>query len=144
MDNVRIARKDWNPEARLDSLMLEVQFEGGDSAGATARMLREHALIAAESIAHLSVHSRNETVRLKAATYIVDRVLASSVSHDIQIAKEQVTLVGQALAGVVRHLGMKYNFDPDSAEVRAIAHETMLQLAAATDGRQQGQGLSPA
>jgi hypothetical protein len=132
-DTPRVAKKEWNPEAQLEDLMLESQFDAGDAAATTARLLREHALVAAESIAHLSAHAHNERVRLQAAQYIVERVLDSALDHDIVMQRAQIKLIGQAMQGVVRALGMRYQFDPDAPEVKMIAQETMLALAASTE-----------
>jgi hypothetical protein len=130
-DNARVANKSWDPEAQLNDLMLEMQFDDGNAAASSARMLREHALQAASSIAHLSAHAGNERVRMQASAYILDKVLNDSLDHDHRLHQELVTMVGSALASVVRALGVRYNFDPDSPEVKSIAHECMVALASA-------------
>jgi hypothetical protein len=109
--------------------MLEFTYDDGDSAAVVSRLLREHALIAAESVAHLSVHARNERVRMQAATYIIDKVLSGRLDADIKLAQAQVGIVGQALTGVVRALGLRFGFDPDDPAVKAVAQETLVSLA---------------
>lgn len=128
-DTPRVADKQWNPEAMLDELMLEAQYDGGDAAASVSRRLREHALVAAESIAHLASHAGNERVRFQASQYIVEKVLEGSFDADRRLEQAQIQLFGQALAMVVRSLGLKFNFDPDAPEVKTIAHETLLELA---------------
>jgi hypothetical protein len=130
VDNVKVAPAVWNPKELISQLMLESQYDGGDSAATTARLLREHSLVAAESIAHLAAHAHNERVRMQAAQYIVDRVLNSALDHDLRLRQEQVAMVGQALASVVRGLGHRFDFDPESIEVKTLAHEALHAIAA--------------
>jgi hypothetical protein len=129
VDDVRVPEQEWNPRAALDSLVFDNQMEGGDAAAATARILREHSLLAAQSICHLAAYAQTERVRLDAARYIVDTVLASGLDADIRLQAEQTKIVGQALYAAVRALGLRYGFDPNSPEVRSLARETILTLA---------------
>lgn len=128
-DTQIVAKREWNPEAQLEELMLEVKFDDGNAQASVARRLRQHAMTAAESIAHLAAYANNERVRLQAASYIVDRVLTDKLGHDLELQQEMIAMVGQALNGVVRQLGLRYDFDPDSTEVRTIAFEAMMALA---------------
>lgn len=129
-DEVRVPRERWDPKEALEGLVFEAQMDGGDAAASTSRLLREHALIAAQSICHLSAYASTERIRFEASRYVVDTVLASGLDADIRLQREQTKLVGQALYAAVRALGLRFGFDPDSAEVRGLAHETMVELAA--------------
>jgi hypothetical protein len=129
MDSPKVAKRNWNPEEQLDELMLEFQFDQGDAAATTARLLREHALVAAESIAHLSAHAGNERVRLQASVFIVERVLESRLDNDLKLQQSQIALIGQALTATIRGLGLRFDFDPDSPVVKSIAHEALSALA---------------
>jgi hypothetical protein len=113
----------------LDSLVFEAQLDGGDAAAATSRILREHALLAAQSICHLSAYSQNDRIRLDASRYIVDTTLEAGLDADIRLQREQTKIVGQALFSAVRALGLRYGFDPNAPDVRALAHDTLLELA---------------
>lgn len=69
----------WDPAEALKSLELEAKLDvGEDGKGnfvhTTERMLVEAGPAAIRSIVHLASHSTNEATRLKAATYITDRV----------------------------------------------------------------------
>jgi hypothetical protein len=113
-------------------LVFEAQLDGGDASAATSRILREHSLLAAQSIVHLAAYSQNDRIRFEASKFVVDRVLAQSLDADIRLQTEQTRLVGQALFAAVRALGLRYGFDPNSADVRELAHDTILTLAANT------------
>lgn len=126
----RVPQEHWNPKAQLEALMFEAQMDGGDTTAATSRILREHALIAAQSICHLSAYASTERIRLQASQYIVDRVLNREAELDLQIQKEQTRAVGQALYATLRTLGLRYGFDVDDPEVRSLAHDTLVQVAA--------------
>lgn len=128
-DETRVPSKEWDPEAALQSLAFEAQMESGDAAAASARLLREHAIMATQSICHLAAFAINERMRFEAARYVVDKVLESSLDHDIRLQRSQTKLVGQALYAAVRALGLRYGFDPDSSDVREVAHDTILALA---------------
>jgi hypothetical protein len=93
---------------------------------ASARVLREHALLAAQAICDLAVYSESERIRYQAATYIVDRVLDSQVDHDLRLSSAQARQVGHAVQLMVRTLGMKYGFDYESPEVRTLATEALV------------------
>jgi len=134
MDAPRVPTRDWNPEKMINELMLESQFDGGDAAASASRLLREHALVAAQSIAHLAAYGHNERVRFQAASYIVDRVLGGRLEDDIKLQQAQIKLVGQTLSSVVRALGMKFNFDPDAQEVRVVTNEAIMAVSRAVDG----------
>ena len=129
-DSVRVPDREWDPKASLQRLMLESQLDAGDAVAAATRLLREHAVMAAQSIAHLSAYGESERVRLQASTWIIDRVLMSELDHDLQLKRDQVRVVGQALTSAIRALGLRYGFEHDSEEARQIAQEALLELAA--------------
>lgn len=128
MDAQRVPKQEWKPREMLDELLLEAQFDGGDAAAATSRLLREHALAAASSIAHLAVYGGNERVRLMAAEYIVDKVLQGGLNEDVKLFQEQQQLVGQALFLVVKALGQHFGFDPQDPVVKGIAHKSLITI----------------
>jgi len=131
-DNIRVAKRDWKPEELLEELKLELQFDSNDAASATARLLRETALPAAQSIAHLALYAGNERVRFQSAQFVVDRTLNMAFDHDLKLQQAQIALVGQVMHGVIRALGLKFGFDPDSPEVKQVAYEKILELASST------------
>lgn len=133
-DETRVPNKDWDPEAALQSLAFEAQMEQGDAAAASARLLREHAIMATQSICHLAAFAVTERIRFEAARYVVDRVLESSLDHDVRLQRAQTKVVGQALYTVVRALGLQHGFDPDSQEVRELAHDAILTFAIEEEG----------
>lgn len=128
-DDVRVPEEQWDPRAALDSLVFEAQLDGGDAAAATSRILREHALIAAQSICHLAAYSQNDRIRFDASRYIVETTLVNGLDADVKLQQAQTKMVGQALFSTVRSLGLRYGFDPNSADVRQLARETLLELA---------------
>jgi hypothetical protein len=129
-DDVRVPNEAWDPKSALDSLVFEAQMDGGDAAAATARILREHSLLAAQSICHLAAYAQTERIRFEAARYVVEATLNTGLDQDIRLQQAQTKLVGQALYAAVRALGLRYGFDPDSSDVRELAHDTILTLAA--------------
>jgi hypothetical protein len=138
-DEARVPEERWNPRAALESLVFETQMDGGDAGAATSRILREHAVLAAQSIAHLAAYAQTERIRLQASQYIVDRVLGSGLDLDIRLQQEQTRQVGQALYSAVRALGLRYGFDPDDPHVRALAHDTLIELTAGPYDQETGQ-----
>jgi hypothetical protein len=130
MDAPRIAKKNWDPDSMLDEIMLESQYDQHDAAASVARRLREHGMIAAESMAHLATHAGNEKVRMDASKYIIEKVLTGGFDHDRRLEEAQKQIMGQAMYALVRALGLEFNFDPESTKVKAIAHETILAVAA--------------
>jgi hypothetical protein len=130
MDSVKIPPKEWDPQALIEDLKFELAFDANNAASATARLLRETATPAAQSISHLAMYAGNEKVRLDAAKFIVDRTLQQALDHDLKMQQAQITLVGQVISTVIRSLGLRYGFDPDSPEVKQIAYEKILELAA--------------
>jgi len=128
-DEARVPEPQWNPREALDSLVFEAQLDGGDAGAATSRILREHAILAAQSICHLAAYAQTERIRLQASQYIVDRVLGAGLDLDIRLQTEQQRIVGQALYAAVRALGLRYGFDPDDPVVRTLAHDTILAIA---------------
>ena len=130
MEQPRVADKTWDPEKLLPELLLEAQYDDYDCTSTASRILRENAITAAHSIAHLSAHAGSERIRLQASQYIVERTLEGKFDHDIKLHGEQIQILGSALAAVVRSLGLKYGFDPDDPEVKRVAHDTLLTLEA--------------
>jgi hypothetical protein len=66
----------WVSDAALAALNLEKAVHPDeDNAGLARRIFLEQAPLAAARIAHLASHAASETVALRAATYITDRVL---------------------------------------------------------------------
>jgi hypothetical protein len=133
-DEARVPEPVWNPREALESLVFEAQMDGGDAAAATSRILREHAILAAQSIAHLAAYASTERVRLQASAYIVDRVLAQGLDADVRLANEQVKAIGQALYTAIRALGLRFGFDPDAPEVRELARESIITLTSPDGG----------
>jgi hypothetical protein len=133
-DEPRVPQRDWDPKSALEGLIFEAQLDGGDSPAATSRILREHALIAAQSICHLAAYASTERVRLQAAEWIVERVLEERLDQDIRLAAEQQKLVGQALYGAVRALGLQFGFDPEDQMVRTVTRDAILAVATESHG----------
>ena len=127
---VRVPNPEWDPQVALQSLVLESHFDDGDQVAATARLLREHALMAAQSVAQLSCYAESERVRMQASTYIIDKVMAAELNHDLNLKRDQVQVVGQALFAAVRALGLRHGFRHDDAATRAIVQDALLTLAA--------------
>lgn len=66
----------WVSDDALAALNLEKQVHGDeDNAALARRIFMEQAPLAAARIAHLAAHAASETVALRAAQYITDRVL---------------------------------------------------------------------
>ena len=128
-DETRVPAAEWNPREALQSLVFESQMDGGDAAAATSRILREHAILAAQSICHLAAYASTERIRMQASVYIVDRVLGSGLDLDIKLQAEQTRQVGQALYATVRALGLRYGFDAEDPMVREVTRETILAIA---------------
>jgi hypothetical protein len=128
-DEARVPEQKWNPKEQLQALVFESQMDNGDATASTARILREHAILAAQSIAHLSAYAQTERIRLAASQYIVDRVLGAGLDADIKLQHEQMRMVGQALYALIRGLGMRYGFDPEGPDARELARTTLLELS---------------
>ena len=134
---VRVPNPEWDPQVALQSLVLESHFDDGDQVQATARLLREHALMAAQSVAQLSCYAESERVRMQASTYIIDKVMAAELNHDLNLKRDQVQVVGQALYAAVRALGLRHGFRHDDAATRSIVQDALLTLAAPQSPRDQ-------
>ena len=68
----------WDPKAALKSLAADAHLElgeGGDERTLSERLLKENAPQAALAVVHLAQNAQNDTVRFKAASYILDRVM---------------------------------------------------------------------
>jgi hypothetical protein len=61
--------------------------------------------------------------------YIIDRVLGGDADMDLKLAQEQAHMVGTAMYTVIRALGLKFNFDPTSPEVRELARKTLITVS---------------
>jgi hypothetical protein len=129
VDTPKIPQKEWNPQAQLAELLLESQFDDHDAAATVSRMMREYAAVAAQSLAHLAVHSTNERVRFQAATYIVDRVLDGGIDWDIKLAEAQMKIFGQALFSAIRELGKEHGFSVEDAPVRSIVAKALIDVS---------------
>jgi|SRR5215472_15025667 len=139
-DVPRVPERDWSPREALQSLVFEAQMDDGNVVAATARVLREHALLAATSIAHLAAYSANDRVRLQAAEFIVEKTLDAQLDHDLQLQREQTRQVGHAMLQLIRTLGVRYGFDPDSPDIKVLAHEA---LVTASTGGGPPQAIGP-
>lgn len=74
--------EDWIPEVELEKLRCEKMVEPDLTDEERARkILWTAAPMAAQSIAWLSVHAVDHSVRFKAATYITDGVVAGKLSR---------------------------------------------------------------
>jgi hypothetical protein len=71
--------KQWDPDQALESLVEEAPLYGETPEMQAKRIFKENLPLAAQSIAHTAAYSPNESVRLKAATYIVERNLGRLV-----------------------------------------------------------------
>lgn len=74
--NVRDNTKAWDPSKAADQLLADQVVHDGESEEATVkRLLRDGSAGAVMSILHLAMNAIGEGVRLKAAQYVVDRLL---------------------------------------------------------------------
>jgi hypothetical protein len=86
--------KAWVPEAEWDSLLCEKSFEPSKTDAELAReTLYKGAPMAARSIAHLSVHGRDEKIRFTAAKYIIDGVIGGGFNAGENLDDVLVELV---------------------------------------------------
>ena len=68
--------KEWDADEALSALEMESSVHGSESdAECATRILCENTPRAVLAIVHLAQHSANEQTRLRAAQYVVDRVL---------------------------------------------------------------------
>jgi len=68
--------KDWLPDSALEALQIERTVQPDMTDEELARkILMTAAPMAAQSVAHLSVHAGAESVRLAAARYIIDGIV---------------------------------------------------------------------
>lgn len=76
--------KQWDPQSVKQAIDMELEFGTVSvddstshitSEGLARNKARAATPVAMDSIIHLATYSENESIRLKAATYIVDRVL---------------------------------------------------------------------
>ena len=65
--------KEWDPDAALSNLAMEKSLDNGDDVVTAARVFRENAVPAAQSIVHLALYSGNESLRFRAAQYVIER-----------------------------------------------------------------------
>ena len=68
--------REWLPDAALDALQCERAVQPDQTDEELARkILMTAAPMAAQSVAHLSVHASAENIRLAAAKYIIDGIV---------------------------------------------------------------------
>lgn len=69
--------RDWDPEAVKLAIDMELEFSEGQSSAEklAMRKIRDSSAFAADAIVYLASHSENESIRFKAAQYILDRVM---------------------------------------------------------------------
>jgi hypothetical protein len=73
----------WNPEDAIEQLVLEsAALEVGNPVDTAQNILKDNAGRAALAVVHMAVHSRDERIRLKAAQYVLDKVIAKNGVDD--------------------------------------------------------------
>lgn len=83
----------WDPERVKQALDTELSVEGINAhRKITARKLREAAPVCADAIAHLATWSTNESVRLKAASYVLDRVYGKVGNDGLKVKEDEGSL----------------------------------------------------
>lgn len=83
----------WDPDRVKRALDTELSVEGVHAhRSITARKLREAAPVCADAIAHLASWSTNESVRLKAAQYILDRVYGKVGNDGLKVKDDEGSL----------------------------------------------------
>lgn len=96
-----MSHRDWDPEAVKEALDLEMKYHDDKTPEAVAtQKLKNSAAYAADAIIHLAIYSENESIRLKAATYITDRVMGKITDQPLG-AGSKGDLLKQLLDGVV-------------------------------------------
>ena len=74
-----MTREEWIPEAELMKLKTERVVNPEKTHLELARdILTSAAPMAAQSLAHLSTHAANESIRMKASQYIIDGVVGGA------------------------------------------------------------------
>lgn len=92
--------RDWNPDEVFQALDTELAVHEDRSIEEIAkRKLRDSAAHAADSIIHLAIHSENESLRLKASAYIIDRVMGKIT--DVPMGTSADDSLASLLKGVV-------------------------------------------
>jgi hypothetical protein len=131
----RLMPEGWDPHEALKQIVEEERLGAGSETAsdnqiaATSRLLREHAILSAQSLAHIAAYGESERTRLSAAKFIVEQTLNQQLEHTQRIHAAQIQQVGRALSAAIRELGLRYGFDPQSDEVRRIARDAMTQVA---------------
>lgn len=95
--------RDWDPDEVQRALDTELAVEGTDSKSRqdiANRKIRDAVPFAADAIIHICLHSENEAHRMKAATYILDRVVGKPNDMPMGAANKDDSLA--QLAGTVR------------------------------------------
>lgn len=83
--------REWDPDAVKQAIDMELQFgDSSTSESLALSTLRKNAAFAADSIAYLATHSENESIRLKASQYILDRVMGRITDTPITSGSEDV------------------------------------------------------
>src|SRR5689334_10014239 len=94
-----MTREEWAPEAEIAKLQMERITAPDKTHLELARdILTSAAPMAAQSLAHLSTHAANESIRMKASQYIIDGVVGGAwgsgdVEQDLLMAL--VTKLGE-------------------------------------------------
>ena len=71
----------WDSDEAIESLKMERALHTDETnENLTRRLLEEAAPSAAQSIIHMALHSANDNTRLRAATYITDKLLDAEAS----------------------------------------------------------------
>lgn len=93
--------REWDPEAVKQAIDMDLHL--GDGASTSEQLaikrIRDNAAFAADSIVYLAMHSENESIRFKAAQYILDRVMGRVT--DTPITESTEDAYSRLMEGVV-------------------------------------------
>jgi len=92
--------QEWDADEALNALKMETDVHGRDETEAecSQRLLMENAPRMVLAICHLGQHSTNEQTRLRAATYVVDRVLGRIADSNPLGNEDPFLKIAKALA----------------------------------------------
>jgi hypothetical protein len=80
-----MTRQEWLPDEEIMKLQTERVVQPDKTNLELARdILTSAAPMAAQSLAHLSTHASNESIRMKASQYIIDGVVGGAWSSGIE------------------------------------------------------------
>lgn len=95
-----MAQRDWNPDEVKAALDTELAVhDDRNTEDIAKRKMRESVAYAADRLIHLALYSDNESVSLKASTYLMDRVFGRVT--DMPITGTEEDSLAQFLKGVV-------------------------------------------